>query len=320
MRSLGVQWEHYYTAGDDAMLRLLSELFERGSGRAFRVTPQAISATPGSTTSTAAGSNSGVTTERVVGSVHEVEAVRKRCVEGSVISNLEKLRLRVVKELRRASYAVHGLAEGTPLWLQALQADLHVFVEALLLCTQSRKLSKASLLEARVTVPPCTPSALPFAIWCTQMCVHSTGLHHGKHRIVKLNCVAHMQIWTLAVLHIDQVVLQGLAECVAPEGKFKGFMSNMVSAKSADGPRGKRGLSSDGCMQLASDVGQLVRAVAAAQPAELGSADAFRLMTVPKWAEVRWLDTHPLSANVVGSRLVCLQAVACCLPKPIGAA
>jgi hypothetical protein len=101
-----------------------------------------------------------------------------------------------------------------------------------------------------------------------------------------------MQIWTLAVLHVDQVVLQGLAECVAPEGRFKGLMSSVVAAAKTKGgeARARRGLSADGCMQLAADVSQLVRAVAAAQPAELGSADAFRLMTVQKWVEVRMSD------------------------------
>jgi hypothetical protein len=125
-----MQWEHYYTGGDDGTLRLLSELFERGSGRLFH-------------------SRDAPSPERVVGSVHEVEAVRKRCVEGAVISNLDNLRAHMAREFRRASYAGVGLAEGTSAWLQALQSDLHVFVEALLLCTQSRKLSRASLLEVR---------------------------------------------------------------------------------------------------------------------------------------------------------------------------
>ena len=82
---------------------------------------------------------------------------------------------------------------------------------------------------------------------------------------------------------MDQVALQGLAECVTPEGKFKGFMASMANAaKSSDTRGAKRGLSHDGCMQLTSDVSQLVRCVAAAQPRELSNTDAFRLMTVQK--------------------------------------
>ena len=115
------------------MLRLLAELYERGSGRLFHSSDRAAPA------------------ERVVGSVHEVEAVRSRCVEGAVKSNLGTLRARAARELRRATYAGLGLAEGQPAWLQAVQTDLRVFVEALLLCTQSRKLSKASLLEVRIS-------------------------------------------------------------------------------------------------------------------------------------------------------------------------
>lgn len=128
-----MQWEQYYTAGDDQMLRLLAELFERGSGRLFHA--------PGRSSP-----------DRVVGSVHEVEAVRKRCVEGAMISNLDELRAHVVKALRRTSYSGVGLSPGQPAWLRALQVDLHVFVEALMLCTQSRKLSKASLLEVHLSV------------------------------------------------------------------------------------------------------------------------------------------------------------------------
>ena len=98
-----------------------------------------------------------------------------------------------------------------------------------------------------------------------------------------------MQIWTLAVLHVDQLVLSGLATCVEPEGKFKGLMSSMVNArKAADGTkRGRRGLSHDGGLQLAADVAQLVRCIAAAQPGEVGGTEVYKLMTVPKWAEVR---------------------------------
>lgn len=109
----------------------MAELFERGSGRLFRAANRAQP-------------------ERVVGSVHEVESVRKRCVEGAAISNLDALRARVLAELRRTTYAGAGLAAGRPAWLQALLTELQVFVDALLCCTQTRKLSKASLLEARL--------------------------------------------------------------------------------------------------------------------------------------------------------------------------
>lgn len=98
------------------------------------------------------------------------------------------------------------------------------------------------------------------------------------------------------MLHVDQVVLQGLADCVAPAGKLNRFMASMVNAaKAAEQRTAKRGLTSEGCMQLATDVSQLVRSVAAAQPTELGSADVFRLMTVPKWVEVRLLQFSLMS-------------------------
>jgi hypothetical protein len=222
-------WEQYYTAGDDAFLRVLAELYERGSGRLF--------AGPGGAK------------ERVVGSVHEVESVRKCCVEGAAISNLDVLRSRVLVELRRTSYAGVGLATGRPVWLQALLSELQVFVDELMLCTQTRKLTSASLLE----------------------------------------------IWTVAVLHIDQVVLAALADTVEPAGKFKGMFTSMVNAAKAEEQReAKKGLSRDGCMQLSSDVAQLVRGIAQAQPVELQGSEVFRLMSVSKWVEGCY---HPFAAQ-----------------------
>jgi hypothetical protein len=213
--------EQYYMAGDDAFLRLLAELFERGSGQLF--------SSPGN-----------AQPERVMGSVHEVESVRKRCVEGATISNLDALRSRVLSELRRTSYAGVGLAAGRPAWLKALLSELQVFVDALMLCTESRKLTNASLLE----------------------------------------------IWTVAVLHIDQIVLEALSDCVEPAGKFKGMFTSMVNAAKAEERReAKKGLSRDGCMQLSSDVAQLVRGIAQAQPSELHGVEVFRLMSVSKWVE-----------------------------------
>lgn len=90
-------------------------------------------------------------------------------------------------------------------------------------------------------------------------------------------------------MHIDKVVLQGLSECVeVSSSKFKGFMSSMANAaKSADKRQAKRGLSTDGCMQLGAEVTHLVRLIALAQPKITGAADVYTLMTVNKWAEVR---------------------------------
>jgi hypothetical protein len=98
-----------------------------------------------------------------------------------------------------------------------------------------------------------------------------------------------MQIWMMAIMHIDKVVRQGLAECVETSSKFKGFMSSMANAaKSADKRPAKRGLSADGCMQLGAEVSHLVRLIALAQPKVIGAADVYTLLTVNKWAEVRF--------------------------------
>lgn len=102
-----------------------------------------------------------------------------------------------------------------------------------------------------------------------------------------------VQIWMMAVMHIDKVVLQGLAECVETSSKLKGFMSSMANAaKSADKRQAKRGLSADGCMQLGAEVSHLVRLIALAQPNVAGAADVYTLMTVNKWAEVRSSGMH----------------------------
>ena len=95
------------------------------------------------------------------------------------------------------------------------------------------------------------------------------------------------QIWMMAVMHIDKVVLQALSECVETGSKLKGFMSSVANAaKSVDKRQAKRGLSTDGCMQLGAEVSHLVRLIALAQPKITGAADVYTLMTVQKWAEV----------------------------------
>ena len=110
-----------------------------------------------------------------------------------------------------------------------------------------------------------------------------------------------VQIWLVAVLHIDKVVLQSLAECVEPGGKVKGLMASMVNAtKMAEKRQAKRGLTTDGCMQLSAEVGHLVRLLAQAQPDGTSAVDVLSLMTVPHWAEVRLppqptRTTQPLS-------------------------
>jgi hypothetical protein len=91
----------------------------------------------------------------------------------------------------------------------------------------------------------------------------------------------------MAVLHIDKIVLQGLADCVEPGGKFAGLVKSMANVgKSADKRQAKRGLTADGCMQLGAEVSHLVRLIALAQPKAAGTADVYTLMTVNKWAEV----------------------------------
>ena len=171
-----MQWEQYYTEGDDPMLRLLCELYERGSGRLLPVATNEHSSASAHQPQRSHDAAAAVhERERVVGSVHEVEAVRKRCVEGAVIKNLESLHERAARELRRASYAGAGLEGGRPAWLQAVDSDLRVFVEALLLCTQSRKLGKASLLEVRGLSSPASSSVsdsdMHCAVW--QLVLHS---------------------------------------------------------------------------------------------------------------------------------------------------
>lgn len=97
-----------------------------------------------------------------------------------------------------------------------------------------------------------------------------------------------VQIWLVAVLHIDKVVLVGLADCVSPGGKMKGLMASMVNATKTPQKRvAKKGLSTDGCMQLTAEVGHLVRLLAQAQPEGTGTLDVLSLMSVPQWAEVR---------------------------------
>eukprot|EP00892_Ulva_mutabilis_P012693 jgi/Ulvmu1/9797/UM056_0037.1 len=214
--------EAYAPAGDQDMRRMLCELFAGGAGASF---PR----------------RDGKGSERVHGCVHEVESVRRRCVEGSVVHNLQRLETSVQAKLRAKSYVASSLADASSVeWLLALRADLHAFVHALVCCTESRRLSRDSLQE----------------------------------------------IWQVAVLHIDKVVLAGLAECVSPGGKMKGLMASMVNAtKTAEKRQAKKGLSAEGCMQLSAEVGHLVRLLAQAQPEAAGDVQVVSLMTVPLWAE-----------------------------------
>lgn len=126
-----MQRESYAPAGDADMRRLLAEMYASGSGVLF---PR----------------RDGKGNERVHGCVHEVESVRRRCVEGSVIHNLQRLEASVQAKLRAKSYVTTGLTDASSVeWLQALQADLHAFVHALVCCTESRRLSRDSLQEVR---------------------------------------------------------------------------------------------------------------------------------------------------------------------------
>ena len=124
-----MQKETYAPPGDQDMLRVLAELYASGSGAAF---PR----------------RDGKGTERVHGCVHEVEAVRRRCIEGSVIHNLQRLEGSVQSNLRGKTYAAAGLQDASRVeWLQSLQADLNAFVQALVCCTDTRRLSPDSLQE-----------------------------------------------------------------------------------------------------------------------------------------------------------------------------
>lgn len=131
-----MQRETYAPHGDADMLRVLAELYASGSGATF---PR----------------RDGKGSERVHGCVHEVEAVRRRCIEGSVVHNLQRLEGRVREQLRGKTYAAAGLQDASRVeWLQALQAELHAFVHALVCCTESRRLSPDSLQEV------CPPASL----------------------------------------------------------------------------------------------------------------------------------------------------------------
>lgn len=128
-----MQREQYAASGDEEMLRVIAELFENTSGQLVRVP---------------AGFSSATGTERVHGSVHEVETVRRRCVEGSVIYNLGTLESTLAAKLRTKSYATAGLTDASNVeWLNSLRKDLNMFVEALVFCTESRSLTQDSLQE-----------------------------------------------------------------------------------------------------------------------------------------------------------------------------
>lgn len=117
------------------MLRVIAELFENTSGQLVRV-PVAFASATG--------------TERVHGSVHEVETVRRRCVEGSVVYNLGSLESNLFGKLRTKSYAATGLTDASNVpWLKSLRQDLNLFVDALVFCTESRSLTQDSLQEVR---------------------------------------------------------------------------------------------------------------------------------------------------------------------------
>jgi hypothetical protein len=160
-----LQREQYAAAGDEDMLRVIAELFENTTGQLVRMPTSFASAT---------GS------ERVHGSVHEVETVRRRCVEGSVVYNLGTLESNVLAKLRATSYAREGLTDASNVpWLHALQQDLNMFVDALVFCTESRSLTNDSLQEVCpshmleqpicVTGVPATRCAVrqcPLMHWC----------------------------------------------------------------------------------------------------------------------------------------------------------
>lgn len=126
---------------------------------------------------------------------------------------------------------------------------------------------------------------------------------------------ACVQIWLVAVLHIDKVVLQGLADCVGPDGKMKGLMASMVNAtKTSQKRHAKKGLSADGCMQLTAEVGHLVRLLVQAQPGGTSGIDVMALMTVPQWAQARVSAlAHPHTCDVAPeSRPLKSDASICC--------
>ena len=136
-----MQREQYAASGDEEMVKVIAELFENTSGQLVRVPVGFASATG---------------TERVHGSVHEVETVRRRCVEGSVIFNLGSLESNLLSKLRTKSYAAAGLTDASNVpWLNSLRQDLSLFVDALVFCTESRSLTQDSLQE----VWPCLLSS-----------------------------------------------------------------------------------------------------------------------------------------------------------------
>lgn len=154
-----LQKETYAPPGDPDMGRVLAELYASGSGTAF---PR----------------RDGKGVERVHGCVHEVESVRRRCVEGSVVHNLQRLEASVQAKLRAKSYATSGLTDASSVeWLQSLRADLHAFVQALVCCTDSRRLSRDSLQEARVLLRVRGVHGLPATVICTLLALLTERFH-----------------------------------------------------------------------------------------------------------------------------------------------